>query len=382
MKRRLIGIASSIALLSMMAVPAGAQFIVETQAQTTVEAVLQEFPDPTPEDLLEIRNRVAGTPMDSSNGYPLTDPTMGYGANVVISSAPAELAILSIPHYEWETDDKPLRDSFVFQVPVGTVISSVDAGTWGLDFLDRMSVDGEVLYSNTYFNQVDEYVAVTQPMPITIETTDIYTFGFTDSIYGYVYVQGVEDMETDPAPEPGETEPAEETGIQFADVSAEDYFAAPVVWAVENGVTAGTGADTFGPHDTCTTAQIITFLWRAYGSPAPAVAAPFPDVSEDDYYADAAAWAWENGLISGDAFGGDVPATRAATMTYLWKLAGQPNAGAAGFSDVPADADYATAVAWAVEEGITAGTGEDTFSPDSICTRAQIVTFLYQALAN
>ena len=120
----------------------------------------------------------------------------------------------------------------------------------------------------------------------------------------------------------------------------------------------------------------------AYGSPAPAVAAPFPDVSEDDYYADAAAWAWENRLISGDAFGGDVPATRAATMTYLWKLAGQPNAGAAGFSDVPADADYATAVAWAVEEGITAGTGEDTFSPDSICTRAQIVTFLYQALAN
>lgn len=87
-------------------------------------------------------------------------------------------------------------------------------------------------------------------------------------------------------------------------------------------------------------------------------------------------------MISGDVFGGNAPATRAATMTYLWKLAGQPNAGAAGFSDVPADADYATAVDWAVEEGITAGTGEDTFSPDSICTRAQIVTFLYKALVN
>lgn len=228
MKRRLIAIASALALSLGLTVPAGAQFIVETQAQTTVEAVLQEFPSPTPEDLLEIRNRSAGgAPLDASGGYPLTDPTMGYGANVVISSAPAELAILSIPHYEWETDDKPLRDSFVFQVPVGTVISSVDAGAWGLDFLSRKSVDGEVLYSNTYFNQVDEYVAVTQPMPITIETTDIYTFGFTDSIYGYVYVQGVEDMETDPAPEPGEMEPADETGIQFADVSAEDYFAAP-----------------------------------------------------------------------------------------------------------------------------------------------------------
>ncbi len=378
MKRRLIAIASALALSLGLTVPAGAQFIVETQAQTTIEAVLAEFPDPTPEDMLEIRNRSAGSaPLEYSGGYLLTDPTMGDGVNVILSSAPAQVAILSIPAYSWETDGASPRDTFVFQVPIGTVISGVDAGAWSLDYLGRSTVEGESLYDNTYFDQVEEYVAIREPMPITIETTDIYEFGFTDSIYGYVYVQGVEDMELIPPVD----EPETSVG-QFTDVTTQDYFADPVVWAVENGVTAGTGPDTFGPHNTCTTAQIITFLWRAYGSPAPTVTAPFLDISGDDYYADAAAWAGEKEMISGDVFGGNAPATRAATMTYLWKLAGQPNAGAAGFSDVPADADYATAVDWAVEEGITAGTGEDTFSPDSICTRAQIVTFLYNALAD
>ena len=378
MKRRLIAIASALALSLGLTVPAGAQFIVETQAQTTIEAVLAEFPDPTPEDMLEIRNRSAGSaPLEYSGGYLLTDPTMGDGVNVILSSAPAQVAILSIPAYSWETDGASPRDTFVFQVPIGTVISGVDAGAWSLDYLGRSTVEGESLYDNTYFDQVEEYVAIREPMPITIETTDIYEFGFTDSIYGYVYVQGVEDMELIPPVD----EPETSVG-QFTDVTTQDYFADPVVWAVENGVTAGTGPDTFGPHNTCTTAQIITFLWRAYGSPAPTVTAPFLDISGDDYYADAAAWAWEKEMISGDVFGGNAPATRAATMTYLWTLAGQPNACAAGFSEVPADADYATAVDWAVEEGITAGTGEDTFSPDSICTRAQIVTFLYKALVN
>lgn len=378
MKRRLIAIASALALSLGLTVPAGAQFIVETQAQTTIEAVLAEFPDPTPEDMLEIRNRSTGSaPLEYSGGYLLTDPTMGDGVNVILSSAPAQVAILSIPAYSWETDGASPRDTFVFQVPIGTVISGVDAGAWSLDYLGRSTVEGESLYDNTYFDQVEEYVAIREPMPITIETTDIYEFGFTDSIYGYVYVQGVEDMEPISPVDESETSDG-----QFTDVTTQDYFADPVVWAVENGITAGTGPDTFGPHNTCTTAQIITFLWRAYGSQAPTVTAPFLDISGDDYYADAAAWAWEKGLISGDVFGGNAPATRAATMTYLWKLAGQPNAGAAGFSDVPADADYATAVDRAVEEGITAGTGEDTFSPDSICTRAQIVTFLYKALVN
>ena len=376
MNRRLIGMVSSAALLlPVLVVPAGAQFAVESQAQTTVAAVLREFPDPTPEDLLEIRNRIA-TPLEESGGYLLTDPTMGTEVNVVLSSAPAELVILSIPHYDWETDSKSPRDSFVFQVPIGTVISGVDAGAWPLDYLGRSTVEGESLYDNTYLDQVEEYVTVRESMPITIETTDIYEFGFVDSIYGYVYVQGVQEGGTDPTGT-GEESP----GTRFSDVAAGDYFAAPVAWAVENGVTAGTGPNTFGPHDTCTTAQIITLLWRAYGSPAPADGAAFSDVPAGAWYADAASWAQEAGLISGNLFHGDTPATRAATVTYLWKLAGRPSQGAAAFADVPAGADYAPAVAWAVDEGITVGTGGDKFSPDYTCTRAQSVTFLYNALA-
>lgn len=170
---------------------------------------------------------------------------------------------------------------------------------------------------------------------------------------------------------------AETTVSGFADVKADAYYAAPVAWAVENGITTGTSASAFSPDATCTTAQILTFLWRASGSPAPGAAHDAdPAVA---YYSDAASWALERGLT--DAFSADAPATRAATVTYLWKLAGSPEAGLAPFSDVPAGADYARAVAWAVEEGITSGTGNNTFSPDSTCTRAEIMTFLYRDMA-
>ena len=165
----------------------------------------------------------------------------------------------------------------------------------------------------------------------------------------------------------------------FSDVGQGDYFAEPVKWAVEKGITTGTSATTFSPNETCTTAQILTFLWRANGSPAPTISNPFSDVAAGDYYRDAAVWAYEKGLVSGSAFGGDTPATRAATVTYLWKLAGSPDVSAASFSDVAETADYAAAVAWAVKEGVTSGTGADTFSPDEACTRGQIVTFLYRA---
>ena len=167
----------------------------------------------------------------------------------------------------------------------------------------------------------------------------------------------------------------------FTDVKEGDYFADAVLWAVEKDITTGTGASTFSPDKTCTTAEILTFLWRASGSPAPAGSNPFSDVADGAYYADAAVWAYEEGLVSGETFGGDVPCTRAATVTYLWKLAGQPDAGTAGFTDVPGSADYAKAVAWAVEQEITSGTGNGAFSPDMICSRGQIVTFLYRDMA-
>ena len=167
----------------------------------------------------------------------------------------------------------------------------------------------------------------------------------------------------------------------FTDVSANAYYADAVLWAVENGITSGTSATTFSPNNTCTTAQILTFLWRANGSPVVSGDNPFSDVSTGAYYYQAALWAREKGLIFGSAFNGDTPCTRAATVTYLWKLAGQPSAGASGFTDVPSSASYAQSVAWAVQEGITSGTSASTFSPNNTCTRAQIVTFLYRDMA-
>ena len=145
------------------------------------------------------------------------------------------------------------------------------------------------------------------------------------------------------------------------------------------GVTAGTSPTTFSPDLTCTTAQILTFLFRANGSPLHSFENPFTDVKESDYFYNAATWAGELGLVDGQTFGGNSPCTRSDTVTYLWKLAGQPKASASvDFSDVSADADYAQAVAWAVEQGVTAGTSDTTFSPDATCTRGQIATFLYR----
>ncbi|MCI7124825.1 MAG: S-layer homology domain-containing protein [Agathobaculum sp.] len=163
----------------------------------------------------------------------------------------------------------------------------------------------------------------------------------------------------------------------FDDVLETDYFADAVLWAVNEGITSGTSAASFSPDTTCTTAQILTFLWRANGSPAPM--GSDESVPSGQYFSNAANWALENGLT--DNFNADEPATRAATVTYLWKLAGSPDASLANFSDVFANAEYAEAVAWAVKEGITSGTSQTTFSPLETCTRAQIVTFLYRAFA-
>lgn len=166
----------------------------------------------------------------------------------------------------------------------------------------------------------------------------------------------------------------------FTDVKASAYYAEPVKWAVDHGVTVGTSATTFSPDATCTNAQILTFIWRAAGFPEPAVANPFTNLSGSEYYAKAAVWAYSMGMVSGTAFDANKACTRAMTMEYLWKQAGSPAVAASGkFTDVPSSAAYATAVAWAVNNGITAGTSNTTFSPDSICTRGQIMTFLYRA---
>ena len=170
----------------------------------------------------------------------------------------------------------------------------------------------------------------------------------------------------------------------FTDISKSDYFYDAVLWAVENGVTNGTSAATFSPDMVCTRAQMVTFLWRAAGSPAPtSTTSPFTDVSADAYYYDAVLWAAEKGITSGTTattFSPDAVLTRGQTVTFLWRANGSPAVSGNSFGDVAAEAYYADAVAWAVKEGVTSGTGGNSFSPDAPCTRAQIVTFLYRAL--
>lgn len=169
----------------------------------------------------------------------------------------------------------------------------------------------------------------------------------------------------------------------FTDVSDGQYFAAPVAWAVEQGITTGTTASTFSPHTTCTRAQIITFLWRAAGQPEPKSAvSPFSDVTDTSaYYYKAALWAREQGMVSGSTFAPSDPCTRAMAVEFMWKQAGSPSAAKAAFTDVSSSASYAEAVNWAVEAGVTNGTTATTFSPDTTCTRAQIATFLYRGFA-
>lgn len=169
--------------------------------------------------------------------------------------------------------------------------------------------------------------------------------------------------------------------MEFEDVTPEDYFFRPVQWAVEKGIAVGTSKTAFSPAQTCSRAQIITFLWRAMGSPEPRTAATVIDVKSDDYYYKAVLWAAENNMFSGDVFLPNTPCTRAMAVEFIWKQAGRPSASGCKFIDVPSSASYAQAVAWAISNGVTYGTSNTTFSPDANCTRGQIITFLYRAFA-
>ena len=169
----------------------------------------------------------------------------------------------------------------------------------------------------------------------------------------------------------------------FGDVSTDAYYNQAVQWAQKKGITDGISSDLFGPEQPCTRSQIVTFLWRAAGSPEPkSTAAGMTDVVPGSYYAKAVAWAVENGITSGTAegtFSPDATCTRAQAVTFLARAQNAKATGKTAFSDVPSDSYFADAVAWAQANGVTTGTSETTFSPDSDCTRAQIVTFLYRA---
>ena len=168
----------------------------------------------------------------------------------------------------------------------------------------------------------------------------------------------------------------------FSDVSTSAYYYEAVKWAQEKGITGGIGNGLFGPNQPCTRAQIVTFLWRAAGSPVVNYAMNMSDVPEGSYYAEAVRWALSEGITTGTSaktFSPDATVTRAQVVTFLWRANDQPAAGNSGFLDVSSNAYYARAVDWAFANGITTGVDYGAFGPDTACTRAQIVTFLYRA---
>ncbi len=206
--------------------------------------------------------------------------------------------------------------------------------------------------------------------------------GYTDSeIASAVYTRRAGSSPQEE--EIGDDGPPLASVFPFVDVPEDAYCRKAVEWALENGVTGGTTPTTFSPEQDATRAQTVTFLWAAAGAPEPETAdSPFRDVAAADYYCKAVLWAYGNGItagISADEFGAARPVTRGQFATFLWAAAGRPEPEKADdpFEDVAADAYYCKAVLWAYEKGITAGTGETTFSPDAACLREQIVTFLY-----
>ncbi|MBR2742370.1 MAG: S-layer homology domain-containing protein, partial [Clostridia bacterium] len=168
----------------------------------------------------------------------------------------------------------------------------------------------------------------------------------------------------------------------FIDVSESSYYFAPVLWAVENGITNGTGDDTFGPEKTCTRAQLVTFLWRAEGCPEPTITeSPFTDVPMNAYYYKAVLWAYENGVAKGvgeGRFDPDSTVTRGQSVTFLYRIAGSETDGEMPFVDVMEGEYWYDAILWAYKTGVTLGTSETTFGPNENCRRGDIVTFLYR----
>ena len=241
------------------------------------------------------------------------------------------------------------------------------------------SFDGDLTISLT----VSNLSKISDPHILHILTDSSKEYYAPDSISGNtITVKGIRNLSTF-AVIPGSEVPKEPAN-PFTDVYESDYYYDAVLWAVENGVTNGTSATTFGPDMAVSRAQMVTFLWRAHGSPKATGTNPFTDVSTSDYYYDAVLWAVANGITNGTStttFSPDMAVTRAQAVTFQWRASGSPVVSGTSFDDVVADAYYANAVTWAVANGITNGTGGTTFSPDVVVSRAQAVTFLYRELA-
>ena len=240
------------------------------------------------------------------------------------------------------------------------------------------SFDGSLTLAFTVAN----LSKITDPHILHILTDGTKEYYAPDSIGGNtITIKGIRNLSAF-AVIPGSEVP-EEQANPFTDVYESDYYYDAVLWAVANGVTNGTSATTFSPDVTVTRAQMVTFLWRAYGSPEATGENPFTDVSESDYYYDAVLWAVENGVTVGTSattFSPEAPVTRAQAVTFQWRAAGSPTVSGDSFDDVEADTWYTQAVVWAVANEITNGTGGNNFSPEADVSRVQAVTFLYREL--
>lgn len=263
-----------------------------------------------------------------------------------------------------------------YQLTPCKVLDSVAAVTCGSLSVAAVKTDGSVWFwgRSSYLNGIGNDK---DPYDFAMQTTPVQLKGITAKISSSAST-------SKPTPTPTPSVTAEKVG-GFSDVVKTDYFADSVLWAVDKGITAGTSKTTFSPNSTCTTAQILTFLWRSQGSPEPTSKTnTFTDIKESDYFYKAALWAKENNIVSRDStvFNGNTPYTRSSAVLYIWRATGFPVATkSSSFTDVATTTIYAPAVDWAVEQGVTSGTSKTTFSPDTTCTRAQIVTFLYRAFS-
>ena len=263
---------------------------------------------------------------------------------------------------------------------------------------DAASVEGEYPYSYMEAGFSDEeYVMYEIPanvdQVIIIPKRNNATFIYMDAEYSFGKItdetRGMLKLasESEGSANPNENfQTYEDDSVisnPFTDVSANDWYYDSVYWAVKNGIAVGTSATTFSPNEPCTRAQIATFLWRTVGSPIVNSGSTFADVPSNSFYYNAVQWAVANGITFGtgdDNFSPNAPCTRAQAVAFMHRAAKSPSAeNEMSFTDVDGSAYYASAVNWVLENGITVGTGNHQFSPNETCTRAQIVTFLYRA---
>ena len=267
----------------------------------------------------------------------------------------------------------------------GSVEASAYSGLFGISSEDpyaRLIPDNGEIWSIPASVQITSDYLTEKFGSSTLLKIDVVT-GYSEeeqkAKYSYFYL-----LLTGEQAGPGEPTGPKEPDIVFSDVPDGEWYAEPVAWAASNGITVGNDDGTFGPDNNCTRAQIVTFLWRAYGKPEPAITEnPFTDVDPGEYYYKAVLWAYENSITKGDTdttFDPDGTCTRAQAVTFQYRAAKEPPvSGGSSFSDVPEDEYYAAAVAWAVANGITVGDDDGTvFHPDGYCLRSHIVAFLFR----